>query len=192
MLKKINIFLFLFLFSLPLKSEENFPFYGEKSGAKVNVKVYSSLTCPYCAEFHIKFLPNIIKKYTSDKKVIIELLDYPLDLPGLKAAHVQKCLTLENQKIYLDEIYKTQSKWSTAKTLKELELNLENITKNLGLNGDNFQKCIKNKKHENTVLQSRINAQSKYDINSTPTFVVNGKKFKGSFNELEKYIQKLL
>lgn len=192
MLKKINIFLFLFLFSLPLKSEENFLFYGEKSGAKVNVKVYSSLTCPYCAEFHIKFLPNIIKKYTSDKKVIIELLDYPLDLPGLKAAHVQKCLTLENQKIYLDEIYKTQSKWSTAKTLKELELNLENITKNLGLNGDNFQKCIKNKKHENTVLQSRINAQSKYDINSTPTFVVNGKKFKGSFNELEKYIQKLL
>jgi len=41
-------------------------------------------------------------------------------------------------------------------------------------------------------LQSRINAQSKYNINSTPSFIINEKKFNGSFDQLDKYIEKLL
>ena len=192
MIKKIQIFFLLtFMFSFAAKADSDFPLYGKKD-AKIKIKVFSSLTCPYCAEFHNKILPNIKKKYVLTEKVSIELLDFPLDLAGLKAAQVQKCLIPENQKIYLDKIYLTQSKWTSAKTLKELEANLENITKELGLNGDEFQKCLKNKKHEETVLQSRINAQTKYEIKSTPTFVINEKKFKGSINDLEKHIKKLL
>ena len=192
MIKKIQIFFLLtFMFSFAAKADSDFPLYGTKD-AKIKIKVFSSLTCPYCAEFHNKILPNIKKKYVLTEKVSIELLDFPLDLAGLKAAQVQKCLTPENQKIYLDKIYLTQSKWTSAKTLKELEANLKKITKELGLNGDEFQKCLKNKKHEDTVLQSRINAQTKYEIKSTPTFVINEKKFKGSINDLEKHIKKLL
>ena len=51
-----------------------------------------------------------------------------------------------NTKIYLDEIYKTQPQWTTAKTLKELESNIEKITSRLGLQGKDFQDCLKIKK----------------------------------------------
>ncbi len=191
MIKKTYIFLFLLIFIVPLKAEETFPSYGLKT-SKIEIKVFSSLTCPYCAEFHIKFLPEIINKYVTSQKVFIQLMDYPLDLKALRAAQIQKCLPLDIQKNYLDEIYKTQSKWSSAKTLKQLEANLEKISSPLGLSEKDFKDCLINKKKENIVLQNRINAQSKYDIKSTPTFVVNEKKFKGSINELEKYIKKLL
>ena len=193
MIKKIKIILFLLFISLNAKAENNFPSYGSKtSETKVVVKVFSSLTCPYCAEFHNKHLPKLIDKYVSSQKIMIELLDYPLDLAGLKAAQIQKCLPSETQKKYLDEIYLTQSSWSSAKTLKELETNLENIIKEFGISDKNFKNCLLNKKNEDAVLQSRINAQSKYNINSTPSFIINEKKFNGSFDQLDKYIEKLL
>ena len=34
--------------------------------------------------------------------------------------------------------------------------------------------------------------QSKYEIEATPTLIINEKKFKGSIKELEKYLDKLL
>ena len=62
----------------------------------------------------------------------------------------------------------------------------------MGLEDKDFNNCAKNKDFEKKVLQSRINAQSKYGINSTPTLIINEKKYMGSFENIEKYIQKLL
>ena len=98
----------------------------------------------------------------------------------------------EKQKLYLDQIYKNQSKWNNAKTLVELKSNLNGITKSIGLDDKDFKKCITNKDFEKKFLQSRINAQSKYGINSTPTLIINEKKYTGTFKNIEKYIQKLL
>ena len=162
------------------------------NATKINIKIYSSLTCPYCAELHIKFLPNLIKKYVENKVAYIEYHDYPLDQGALIAAQVQKCFTSEKQKFYLNQIYKNQSKWNNAKTLKELKANLAEITKSMGLEEKDFNNCAKNKDFEKKVLQSRISAQSKYGINSTPTLIINEKKYTGTFKNIEKYIQKLL
>jgi protein-disulfide isomerase len=174
-------------------AKDDFPYYGKLDPEpKIVIKVFSSLTCPHCADFHLNVMPKLLEKYVLSEKVLIKLMDFPLDLSGLKAAQIQKCLPLETQKSYLDEIYKTQPQWTTAKTLKELESNIEKITSKLGLQGKDFQDCLKNKKNEDAVLQSRIKAQSKYEIDATPTLIINEKKFKGSTKELEKYIDKLL
>ena len=89
-----------FFISLPSYSENHVVTYGTKSpDTKINIKIYSSLTCPYCAELHIKFLPSLTKKYVENKVAYIELHDYPLDQGGPIAAQLQKCFTLEQQKI---------------------------------------------------------------------------------------------
>ena len=192
-MKKINIFLIILLISLPAYAENHLVSYGVKSPTtRINIKIYSSLNCPYCAELHIKFLPNLIKKYVENKIVYIEYHDYPLDQGALIAAQVQKCFDSEKQKFYLNQIYKNQSKWNNAKTLKELKTNLGEITKSMGLDEKDFNNCAKNKDFEKKVLQSRINSQSKYGINSTPTLIINEKKYTGKFKNIEKYIQKLL
>ena len=190
---KILICIFVTFFAMSANAKDDFPYYGKLDPEpKIVIKVFSSLTCPHCADFHLNVLPKLLEKYVLSEKVLIKLMDFPLDLSGLKAAQIQKCLPLETQKSYLDEIYKTQPQWTTAKTLKELESNIEKITSKLGLQGKDFQDCLKNKKNEDAVLQSRIKAQSKYEIDATPTLIINEKKFKGSTKELEKYIDKLL
>ena len=192
-MKKIKIILIFFLITCSVKAENHAVTYGTKSkGTKINIKIYSSLTCPYCAELHVKFLPNLIKKYVENKIAYIELHDYPLNQSSLIAAQIQKCFSLDEQKLYLDEIYKKQTEWSNAETLKELQSNLSKITQSLGLSDKDFNSCIKNKEYENRALKSRINAQNKYNVNSTPTLIINEKKFKGSLKNIEKYIQKLL
>ena len=192
-MKKINIFLIILLISLPAYAENHLVSYGVKSPTtRINIKIYSSLNCPYCAELHIKFLPNLIKKYVDNNVAYIELHDYPLNQASLLAAQLQKCFPAKKQKLYLDEIYKNQSKWNDAKTLDELKSNLNEITKSIGLDDKDFKKCITNKEFEKNVLKSRINAQSKYGINSTPTLIINEKKYTGTFKNIEKYIQKLL
>ena len=192
-MKKIKIILIFFLITCSVKAENHVVTYGTKSkGTKINIKIYSSLTCPYCAELHVKFLPNLIKKYVENKIAYIELHDYPLNQSSLVAAQIQKCFSIDEQKLYLDEIYKKQTEWSNAETLKELQSNLSKITQSLGLSDKDFNSCIKNKEYENRALKSRINAQNKYNVNSTPTLIINEKKFKGSLKNIEKYIQKLL
>ena len=192
-MKKIKIILIFFFITCSVKAENHAVTYGTKSkGTKINIKIYSSLTCPYCAELHVKFLPNLIKKYVENKIAYIELHDYPLNQSSLVAAQIQKCFSIDEQKLYLDEIYKKQTEWSNAETLKELQSNLSKITQSLGLSDKDFNSCIKNKEYENRALKSRINAQNKYNVNSTPTLIINEKKFKGSLKNIEKYIQKLL
>ena len=44
--------------------------------AIVKIKVFSSLTCPHCANFHIKVVPEIKKEYIDAGKVQIIFIDF--------------------------------------------------------------------------------------------------------------------
>ena len=183
----------LLIFNTSHAKTEDFPYYGKVDPEpKIIIKVFSSFTCPYCADLHINYLPNIIEKFVNSGQAAIKLMDYPLDLPALKAAQIAKCFPNETQLKYLDEIYLTQSEWTQAKTLSDLLGNLEKIATKQGLGEAEFKKCANDKKSEDIVLKSRIDGQSKYEINSTPTLIINEKKFNGTFNELEEYLKKLL
>ena len=183
----------LLLFNISHAKTEDFPYYGKVDPEpKIIIKVFSSFTCPYCADLHINYLPNIIEKFVNSGQAAIKLMDYPLDLPALKAAQIAKCFPNEIQLKYIDEIYLTQSEWTQAKTLSDLLSNLEKIAAKQGLGEAEFKKCANDKKSEDVVLKSRIDGQSKYEINSTPTLIINEKKFNGTFNELEGYLKKLL
>ena len=63
--------------------------------ALVKIKVYSSLTCPHCASFHIKVVPEIKKEYVESGKVQIIFIDFPLDQAAFNASKLLHCL---NQK----------------------------------------------------------------------------------------------
>ena len=183
----------LLIFNISHAKTEDFPYYGKVDPEpKIIIKVFSSFTCPYCADLHINYLPNIIEKFVNSGQAAIKLMDYPLDLPALKAAQIAKCFPNEIQLKYIDEIYLTQSEWTQAKTLSDLLSNLEKIAAKQGLGEAEFKKCANDKKSEDVVLKSRIDGQSKYEINSTPTLIINEKKFNGTFNELEGYLKKLL
>ena len=163
-----------------------------KEDAPVEIKVYSSLTCPHCANFHINVISEIQKKYVETGKVKIIFIDFPLDLAALNASKILHCVEKKDQMKIMALIYKKQGEWSAGSTIDEINENLKSIMTTSGINSDKIDKCLVDENIENIVLNGRIEGDKKYSISSTPTIIINEKKFIGSndFNTIEKAIKK--
>ena len=94
----------------------------------------------------------------------------------------------------MDTIYENQNKWTTGSEIKEINDNLEKIVKNLGINKIQFNKCLNDEMISDKILNGRIDGNKKYSISSTPTIIINEKKFEGdaNFKNIEKKIEKLI
>ena len=189
----IYIFVCLKSYSDDTLIKNNLIVLGEDN-APVKIKIFSSLTCPHCANFHIKVVPEIEKNYVKFGKVQLIFLDFPLDEAALNASKLLHCVDQKKQLKFLDTIYENQAHWMTGSNLNEINNNLKEIVKHLGISSAEFEKCLNNEIVENNILNSRIEGQRKYSINSTPTIIINEKKFEGSFDfkNMKKKIDKLI
>ena len=162
--------------------------------AKIKIKVFSSLTCPHCANFHIKVVPKIKKEYIDTGKAQLIFIDFPLDQVAFNASKILHCLDQNKQIAFLDIIYETQAKWTNGSNVNEINKNLKKIVKNLGISPTRFDKCLIDEVISDKILNGRINANHKYSINSTPTIVINEKKLEGSvsFKNIKKKIEKII
>tara|TARA_Y100000591_G_C21462831_1_gene511777 strand:- start:29 stop:607 length:579 start_codon:yes stop_codon:yes gene_type:complete len=160
--------------------------------AKVTIIAFESLTCSHCADFHTNVYPSLKKDYLDTGIAKIEFRHYPLDYAALNASKIAQCKNDGNPKI-LESLYANQQKWVKGSTVQEVNKNLKKFLKNEGFN-INFDACINNEKIEDFVLNDRINGTKKFKINSTPTIIINNKKFEKTLNykNLKKALEKLI
>ena len=71
--------LFFILLTFSVKAENKVLIMGS-ADAKINVKVFSSLTCPHCANFHKDIYPLLKKEYLDTGLAKIEFRHFPLDV----------------------------------------------------------------------------------------------------------------
>ena len=162
--------------------------------SKVEIIIYSSLTCPHCAKFHNDVLPKIKKEFveTGDAKII--LTDFPLDLAALNASKIIHCAKDDSKIKLLDTIYEKQKIWTDGNNIEAINENLKKIVNDLKINNFNFEKCLNDKTSEKLILEGRIKAQEKYKVDSTPQIIINKKKYNGptDFINIAKKIKKLI
>jgi len=194
----LKVLLIYLLFSLKSYSENidkknNYITLGE-SNAPIKMKIFSSHTCPHCANFHINELPKIKEEYVKTGIVQIIFIDFPLDQAAFNASKLLHCLDKKKQITFLDSIYENQNEWITGSSLDEINNNLKNIVKILGISSSEFDTCINNDTISDKILNGRIEGQQKYSISSTPTIIINEKKLEGSviFKNIKKRIDKLI
>src|ERR1700756_1278100 len=158
--------------------------------APITIIEYASLTCPHCAHFTNEILPELKKKWIDSGKVKLVLRDFPLDEPALRAAMIAHCAPRDRFYAYVDTFFATQDKWVMAKDYREA---LARIVKLGGMSQDEFDNCLKNTNLENKILEERLAASKELDVNSTPTFFINGTKFTGapSVEEFDKALSAL-
>ena len=197
-MKKINyiiskIFLFI-LISFSAHADNQILNIGNEN-AKITVKVFSSLTCPHCANFHNNIFDELKKKYIDINLVKFEHHGFPLDLAALNAEIIVRCHANNDKKFQLlGDIYKKQSKWAIGSDINNINKSIMKIGLNSGLDNAKMNKCLKNEDFQNQVLNERIEAQKKYNIQSTPTIYINEKKYEGKheYKAFDKEIKKLL
>ncbi len=140
------------------------------ANAPVTMYDFSSLTCPHCADFHTKTLPALITKYVDTGKLKLVFHDFPLDRYALHAAMMARCANAERYFGFIDVLFKSQSQWARAADPQKA---LAQIGALGGLSAADFDACMNNKELSDTLIARTQEAQKKYDVKSTPTFVFN-------------------
>jgi len=144
--------------------------------APLTVIEYASMTCPHCAEFHIKVLPEVKRDYIDTGKLRLVFRDFPLDGLALKASMLARCGGAERYFAFVDVLFMQQRAWSRAQDpLKALA----QIARMGGVSEEAFRTCMADGELENYVVQSRYDAQKKHQVTGTPSFVVNGRTYGG-------------
>ena len=188
-----KIILLLF-FTLKAQAESKILSVGS-SDAKVTVKVFSSLTCPHCASFHKEIFKKLRQDFIYEGLVRFEHHSFPLDLAALNAEIVVKC-HVDNKKKFelLDKIYEKQKLWAVGSDINKINDSLKKIGVETNLTDKKIDKCLNDDKSQDEILNTRIEAQKKYKIQSTPTVLINEKKYSGKieYKEFKKVIENYL
>ena len=191
-MKKILTFLILVFGLISSVNAETKRIISGNIDAKITIIAYESLTCSHCANFHKEVYPQLKKEYIDTGLAKIEFRHFPLDIAALNASKISQCKDGQNLEI-LESLYSNQQAWVKGKTIEEVNSNLKKFIENEGFKID-FDKCINNKEIEDFVLNDRIEGSKKFEINATPTIIINNKKFEKSLNykNLKKSLEKLI
>ena len=193
-INKLFIIFFCFFFTFVAKADSKILSVGSPD-AKVTVKVFSSLTCPHCADFHTKIFNNLKKDYIDKGLVKFEHHAFPLDLAALNAEVVVRCSSSNDKKFeLLEEIYNRQKFWAIGSDINKINELIKEVGLGFDLTEEKMNECLKDNNAQDEILNQRIEAQKKYKIESTPTIIVNEKKYdnKIDYKTFKKVIEKNL
>ncbi len=190
-MNKILILIIFFGLISNTNAETNRIIVGNKN-AKITIIAYESLTCSHCANFHKDIYPKLKKEYIDTGLAKIEFRHFPLDIAAFNASKIAQCKEDQGLEI-LESLYSNQQAWVKGSTIDKINENLKNFIEKEGFKLD-FEKCINNKEIENFVLNDRIEGAKNFNINATPTIIINKKKFEKSLNykNLKKSLEKLI
>ena len=191
-MKKILLTLILFLvYTNNVFADINRIISGNEN-AKITIIAYESLTCSHCADFHKDIYPKLKIDYIDTGLAKIEFRHFPLDIAALNASKISQCKQDQGLKI-LESLYSDQQAWVKGSSIEEINRNLKTFINQKGFDVD-FDKCINNKEIEDFVLNDRIEGAKNFDVNATPTIIINDKKFNKSlnYNNLKKFLEKLI
>jgi len=200
-MKKSIIYIFFFIFIFL-----NLPSYGETlldileddfvigdESAPITIIEYASLSCSHCADFHTNTLEKLKEEYIDSGKVRFVFRDFPFNYPALLGSMVLRCIPEDVRYDYMNALFQLQTNWVDKESTKTTQ-ELFKIMQSGGMTKEEFDTCITNVDLENKILQGVIGAQSEFNIQSTPSFLVNGILVEGnkSIKEFRQIINKIL
>lgn len=171
---------------------------GEKPGdlalgdpdAPVTVIEYFSLTCPACRWFHQNIYDPLKRDYVDAGTVRFVARDFPLNMPAVQAAILAHCAGRDRYFTFVDVLFQTFDDWASSRDYTE---KLAQIGELGGVSRERFEECRADTNLENSIFQSMASAQAEYDVDSTPTVIVNGERYEGkmSFEAFARHIDRL-
>lgn len=159
--------------------------------APVTIIEYSSLGCPHCAAFHRDTLPRLKKEYIDTGKAKLIYRDFPLGTPALAASMIARCAGPKKYFGFIDILFRSQDQW--ARSQNPLAA-LTRVARFGGMSEADVQACMQAQAILDGIRQGAAYAQQNHNINSTPTFLIEGQVISGAmpFEHFKKAIEKAL
>ena len=147
--------------------------------AKVRVEEYFSLTCTHCAAFQRDTFPQVKKNLIDTGKVFYQWHDFPLDQVALTAAIVARALPADRYEPFINVLLTTQDRWAFARNVNSTD-ELAKLATLAGMPRATFDQAINDEAMRKAILEAQNEASKSHNVNSTPTFMVNGKPLVGA------------
>jgi protein-disulfide isomerase len=152
--------------------------------AKVTVIEYASVGCPVCGRWQKEVYPAFKAKYIDTGKinyVFREMLvgggsEVAVASGGFLLA---RCAGKDKYFTVVDDVFAAQP--GVFEAPRET---LMSVAKSVGMSEDQFNRCVSDEAAL-LALNKRVEANAKQGVDSTPTFVVNGKKLEPGYTPLD-------
>ena len=151
--------------------------------APVTVVEYASAACPHCARFNNNVFPAFKKKYVDTGKVHYVYREYLTDPVPVAAAGalLARCAGKAKYFSVLDDFFHGQAQAYETGDLRGLILS---VGKNAGMTQAQVEACLEDEA-ASKALNERVRLYSMEGVDSTPTFIVNGKKLADLDHEVQ-------
>lgn len=161
-----------------------------KDDAPVTIVEYASMTCPHCAHFNDTTFPDLKAKYIDTGKVRYILREFPFD-PRAEAGFMLARCAGDNYFPMVDVLFKQQEQWAAGNNTKEALLQISRLA---GFTQESFNACLTDQKLLDQVRAVQKRGADEFKVDSTPTFFINGKTYKGAMSiaEMSAIIDPLL
>lgn len=143
--------------------------YGQKSSAQIYL--FTSLTCPHCANFHNKILPNLVKKYIDTNKAQLTVVDFVSSENGLMATAAVRCMNNKKTDRLENDLYANQGKWMRV-GLETAKKEILKYASRQGISEKQVKNCFDDKEMLQNMLDKRRDIVSLYQIDKTPTLLI--------------------
>ena len=150
-----------------------------QADARVTVVEWFSLTCTHCAAFQKETFPKVRENLINTGRVRYVWRDFPLDQVALTAAMVARALPPERYEPFITVLLGSQDRWAFARGVNSTE-ELAKYAALAGLSRAGFDAAIGDAGLKRAILTDQEVGEKKFGVNSTPSFVMNGKTIPGA------------
>jgi protein-disulfide isomerase len=163
--------------------------------APIQMVEYAAPSCPHCAHFDTDMFPFLKKNYIDTGKVFYIFRVFPLSQVDVAAESMARCLPADNYFQFIDQLFRNQSKWDPdGYQIPDVHAALVDMGKIAGMSADQVDSCINNADENKRATDVGQEAETKYGISGTPTFLVDGEiapPFE-STDDIKKYLDQKL
>jgi protein-disulfide isomerase len=163
------------------------------ASAPVEVIEFADFECPACAQFATLHEPDVRSRLINAGQVRLRYLDLPLVEIGHRnspTASLAAACANEQGKFWEmhDALYANQDRWSTGATSDPRDV-IDPLARQVGLDMPRYEQCMSSQKYLANI-QAHRRAAERYQIRSTPSFVIGGKVYSGSlpYDEFKRYV----
>jgi protein-disulfide isomerase len=143
-----------------------------------------SLTCPHCANFAQQTLPELKAKWIEPGKLHWVFYDFPTDMTALQAAMVARYLPPERYEPFINALFASQRRWAYAGSGAP-EDELRKIASAAGMERKTFDQASADTGLRDWILARAMDAEKRWNVDATPSFLVNGKLYEGAMSASE-------
>jgi len=159
-----------------------------REDAPITITEFFSMTCGHCGSFHKKTFPKVKSELIETGKIKFEMKAFPLNGVALRAHALVRALPVDAYFPMVDVLLDEQQAWVGA---SDQIAALKNYARQAGVSASAFDEIMQDRPFLEAVYSMQLDAYKQFNIESTPSFVVNNThKFSGALG-FDEFVEQL-